>query len=122
MELHFEELLNKITDFMKSEAQTETVIGEQFKLGEFLCVPVIKVGMGFGSGGGEGVEAKIKKGQGIGAGAGVGIEPIGFLVTKGAEISFLEAGKAHGLAAAFEKVPELIEKYVEMKNRETEMV
>ena len=121
MELHFEELLTKITDFIKSEAKTETVIGEQFKLGEFLCVPVIKVGMGFGSGGGEGIEAKTKKGQGMGAGAGVGIEPIGFLVTKGEEISFLEAGKAHGLAAAFEKVPELIEKYVDMKNRETEM-
>ena len=120
MELHFEELLTKITDFLKSEAKTETVIGEQFKLGEFLCVPVIKTGMGFGSGGGEGTEAKTKKGQGIGAGAGVGIEPIGFLITKGEEISFLEAGKAHGLAAAFEKVPELIEKYVEVKNRETE--
>ena len=121
MELHFEELLTQITDFMKSEAKTETVIGEQFKLGEFLCVPVIKVGMGFGSGGGEGVEAKAKKGQGMGAGAGVGIEPIGFLVAKGEEITFLEAGKAHGLAAAFEKVPELIGKYVDMKNREAEM-
>ena len=121
MELHFEDLLTKITDFIQSEAKTETVVGEQFKLGEFLCVPVIKVGMGFGSGGGEGVEAKTKKGQGMGAGAGVGIEPIGFLITKGNEISFLEAGKAHGLAAAFEKVPELIEKYVETRNRETEM-
>ena len=121
MELHFEELLTKITDFLKSEAKTETVIGEQFKLGEFLCVPVIKTGMGFGSGGGEGVEAKAKKGQGIGAGAGVGIEPIGFLITKGDEISFLEAGKAHGLAAAFEKVPELIEKYVEVKSKEKEL-
>ena len=39
----------------------------------------------------------------MGAGAGVGIEPIGFLVTKENEISFLEAGKSHGLAAAFEK-------------------
>ena len=120
MELHFEELLTKITDFLKSEAKTETVIGEQFKLGEFLCVPVIKTGMGFGSGGGEGTEAKTKKGQGMGAGAGVGIEPIGFLITKGDEISFLEAGKAHGLAAAFEKVPELIEKYVEVRNKEAE--
>ena len=118
MELHFEELLTQITDFLKSEAKTETVIGEQFKLGEFLCVPVIKTGMGFGSGGGEGTEAKAKKGQGIGAGAGVGIEPIGFLITKGDEISFLEAGKAHGLAAAFEKVPELIEKYVEVRRKE----
>ncbi|GAA4884283.1 hypothetical protein GCM10023311_03300 [Flaviramulus aquimarinus] len=109
MELHFEELLGKITDFIKSEAKTETVIGEQFELGEFKCVPVIKVGMGFGSGGGEGTEAKGKHGEGMGAGAGVGIEPIGFLVTKEDEISFLQAGKTKGLAAVFEKIPDLIE-------------
>ena len=59
--------------------------------------------MGFGSGGGEGSEAKSRKGEGLGAGAGMGIEPLGFLVTKGDEISFLEAGRAHGLAAAYEK-------------------
>ncbi|ARV14610.1 GerW family sporulation protein [Polaribacter sp. SA4-12] len=120
MELHFEELLEKITDFMKSEANTNTVIGEQFDLGEFKCVPVIKVGMGFGSGGGEGTDPKTKgKGQGIGAGAGVGIEPIGFLVTKGDQISFVEAGKTHGLAAAFEKIPDLIEKVVQNKKEQT---
>ncbi len=123
MELHFEEFLGKITEFIKTEANTETVVGEQFQLGEFKCVPVIKVGMGFGSGGGEGMESKAKKGQGIGAGAGVGIEPIGFLVTHKDQISFLEAGKSHGLAAAFEKVPELIEKYVDLQNKkEKELV
>ncbi len=117
MELHFEDLLAKITDFMKSEAKTETVIGEQFVLGEFTCVPLIRVGMGFGSGGGEGSEVKTKtrKGQGMGGGGGLGIEPIGFLVTKGDEISFIEAGKAHGLSAAFEKVPDMIEKIYEKR-------
>lgn len=120
MDLHFEELLGQITDFIKTEAKTETVVGEQFELGQFKCVPVIKVGMGFGSGGGEGVETKsnTRKGQGAGAGAGIGIEPIGFLVTKNDEISFIEAGKAHGLAAAFEKVPDIIEKIVEKKSKE----
>ncbi len=118
MELHFEELLGKITDFIKSEARTETIVGEQFELGEFKCVPVIKVGMGFGSGGGEGTEAKGRKGEGMGAGAGVGIEPIGFLVSKGEEISFLAAGKTHGLAAVFEKVPDLIEKIIENRRKE----
>ncbi len=122
MELHFEELLTRITDFMKTEAKTETVIGEPFELGEFKCVPVIKVGMGFGSGGGEGTEAKSRKGEGLGAGAGMGIEPLGFLVTKGEEISFLEAGRPHGLAAAFEKVPELIDKYWESRKKEEELV
>jgi len=120
MDLHFEELLGQITDFIKTEAKTETVVGEQFELGQFKCVPVIKVGMGFGSGGGEGVETKTKvlKGQGAGGGAGVGIEPIGFLVTKEDEISFIETGKIHGLAAAFEKVPDLIEKIVDTRTKD----
>jgi uncharacterized spore protein YtfJ len=122
MDLHFDELLGKVTDFLKSEAKSETVIGEQFQLGEFTCVPVIKVGLGFGSGGGEEVESKGKKGEGAGAGGGIGIQPIGFLVTKGDEISFLEAGKAHGLAAAFEKVPDLIEKFVAERNKHEEVV
>lgn len=118
MELHFEELLGKITEFIKSEAKTETVVGNQFELGEFKCVPVIKVGMGFGSGGGEGIEPKKRKGQGMGAGAGVGIEPIGFLVSKGEEISFLAAGKTHGLASMFEKVPDLIDKIIDKRSME----
>ena len=122
MELHFEELLGQITDFIKTEANTDTVVGQQFDLGEFKCVPVIKVGMGFGSGGGEGVEAKAKKGQGMGAGAGVGIEPIGFLVAKKEEISFLAAGKTHGLAALFERVPDLIEKIVDKRYKTAEPV
>jgi uncharacterized spore protein YtfJ len=118
MELHFEELLGKITDFIKSEAKTETVVGDQFELGEFKCVPVIKVGMGFGSGGGEGTEVKGRKGEGMGAGAGVGIEPIGFLVSKDEEISFLAAGKTRGLAAVFEKVPDLIETIANNRKKE----
>ena len=100
---------------MKSEANTETVVGEPFVLGEFQCVPVIKVGMGFGSGGGEGAEPKKGKGQGAGAGGAVGIEPIGFLVSREDQISFIKAGATQGLAAAFEKVPDLIEKFANKK-------
>ena len=121
MDLHFEELLGKITDFNKNEAKTETVVGEPFELGEFKCIPVIKVGMGFGSGGGEGIRTKNEKTEGVGAGAGMGIEPIGFLVTKGDDISFLETGKSHGLAAAFEKVPEMIEKIYDKRTNKEEV-
>jgi len=115
MDMHVEEMLGQITDFIKSEAKTETILGEQFKLGEFLCIPVMKVSMGFGSGGGEGEDPKKGKGQGGGAGAGVNLEPIGFLVTKGDDISFLGAGKTKGISALFEKVPEMIEKLTDRK-------
>lgn len=117
MDLHFEELLGKITEFIKSEAKTETVVGDQFELGTFKCVPVIKVGIGFGSGGGEGIADKGNKGGGMGAGAGVGIEPIGFLVTRNEEISFLSTAKTGGLAAVFDKVPDLLEKLTNNKSK-----
>ena len=121
MDMHFDELLGKVTDFIKTEAKTETVVGKQFHLGDFSCVPVIKLTMGFGSGGGEGEEMKKTHGQGGLAGAGVTVDPIGFLVAKGDNITFLASGKTKGLAAAFEKVPEMIEKYMEMR-KEPEMV
>ena len=116
MEMKFEELLEKITHFIENEAKTETVIGEAFQLGEFSCIPVIRVGMGFGTGGGEGDDPKQGHGTGGGAGAGVGIEPQGFLVSRGDQISFISTRAPGGLSAAFEKVPDLLKKYLESKD------
>lgn len=117
MELQFKEMIGQITDFMKSEAKTKTVIGDPFQLGEFSCVPVISVGMGFGSGGGEGNAPKEGRGEGAGVGAGMGIGAIGFLVSREDKISFVSTKTHQGLSAAFEKVPELIEKF--MSTRKT---
>lgn len=124
MELKFQELLGQITDFIKSEAKTETVVGKQFELGEFKCVPVIKIGLGFGSGGAEGGQKKVIRGevegQGGGVGAGVGIEPIGFLVSRGKEISFIPSAHSKGLASVFEKVPEMMDKYAKITSKTKE--
>ncbi len=115
MEMNFEELLEKVTRFIQSEAKTETIIGEPFELGEFKCVPVVKVGMGFGSGGGEGANPRHGKGSSGGVGGGIGMAPIGFLVTQGSEISFISTEKSSGLSSVFEKVPDLIDKLMDKK-------
>lgn len=112
MEIQFKEMIDQITHFMKNEARTNTVIGEAFQLGEFSCIPVIRVGMGFGTGGGEGDAPQQGHGEGAGLGAGIGIEPIGFLVSKDDSISFVSTRTNKGLAAAFEKVPDLMEKFL----------
>jgi len=117
MQANFDEVLVKVTDFLKSEAKTETVIGKEFKLGEFTCVPVIRMGLGFGYGGGEGEDEKKAHGGGSGAGAGIGIEPLGFLVTRGAEISFVPSKTSKGLSAAFEKMPDVLEKFLAGKEK-----
>ena len=115
MDFNMEEVLNKVMEQMNSVAKTKTVIGDPFKLGEFTCVPVIKIGVGFGSGGGGSAEADEKGKKVGGAGAGIGMEPIGFLVSRGDEISMVSVARSKGLQSVFEKVPDLLESII--KNR-----
>ncbi|MCB9080899.1 MAG: sporulation protein [Lewinellaceae bacterium] len=116
MRTNFEELLPRVTDFLRSEAKTETVVGEPFLLGDFHCVPVIRVGMGFGSGAGEGDIAKRNShGEGMGFAGGLGVEPIGFLVSRGEKVAFVPTKEPGALNAAFEKLPVLLEKFMEMR-------
>ena len=117
-----EHLIDQISSFMREEAKTETVVGESFRLGEYDCIPVIRVGMGFGTGGGEGDDDKKRHGHGVGAGAGMGIDPIGFLVAKEDKISFISTKTSKGMASAFEKVPELLDKYLESRTPQAEPV
>ncbi|MFO7655636.1 MAG: GerW family sporulation protein [Bacteroidales bacterium] len=123
METNFEQLLDKLSANLKGIATTETVLGEEFTLGAFSCRPVIKVGLGFGGGTGEGDDDKHRfkgKGKGVGAGGGVGVTPVGFLVTKGDDISFISSDNKKGLQTLLEKAPDLIEKVMEMKQKNEE--
>jgi len=118
MDYNLNEAISKFTDFLKSETKSETIIGQQFELGEFKCVPVIALGMGLGVGGGEATDPKHAEGNGMGGGAGIGMGPIGFLVTKGDEIQFLPTSQSKGFGAALEKLPDLMEKYFDSKKSE----
>lgn len=116
-----DEMLGKMTEFLKTEAKTETIIGQQFTLGEFTCIPVISLGFGIGGGGGEGKGSASAKGEGEGSGAaggaGMSMSPVGFLVTKNDEIQFIPAHNSKGLSAMFEKLPDLLEKYLEKEKQ-----
>lgn len=117
MNINIEALLDKVSDHVKTLASTETILGEEFTLGEFTCRPVIKVGTGFGSGAGEGNDPKSNKGAGGGAGAGIGVTPVGFLTTKGDQIYFIPSDKKTPLSSLIDKVPDLVEKVADMKNK-----
>ena len=119
MELKVEDLLDKVSEHLKSLASTDTVIGEEFTMGEYTCKPVIKVGTGFGSGVHSGELAKKYQGKGTGGGvgAGIGVIPVGFLVTKKDEISFIPTDKKSALSSLIDKVPDLVEKITEMKEK-----
>ena len=118
MDIKVDELLDKVSEHVKNIANTNTILGDEFTMGEYTCRPVIKVGTGFGSGTGTGEDPKGKgSGTGGGAAAGIGITPVGFLVTRGSEISFVPSDRKAGLSTLLEKVPDLVEKVAEMKNK-----
>jgi len=118
MDIKIDELLDKVSGHVNSLASTDTVLGEEFTLGEYTCRPVIKVGTAFGSGAGSGTDPKSKNaGTGGGAGAGIGVVPVGFLVAKGDEISFVGVDKKTALSSLIDKVPDLVEKVADMKGK-----
>jgi uncharacterized spore protein YtfJ len=113
------DVLGKVTEFLKSEAKTETIIGEPFKLGDFTCVPVMSLGIGFGGGSGDskGNEkgSPERSGIGVGGAAGMGMGPVGFLVSNKDQIQFISTKSSQGLSAAIDKLPGLIEKFITRK-------
>lgn len=118
MKTDIKQVAENLTSFLKDEAHTETIMGKEFKLGEFTCVPVMRVGMGLGYGGGEGHGQKQGDGEGLGGGAGIGADPMGFLVTKGGEISFVPTHASQGLSKAFERMPDVLEKFLDKDKKE----
>lgn len=113
---HLDEVLARITEYLKTEVKTETIIGQQFQLGEFTCVPIMSVGIGFGGGAGSPGSASDSPG---GAAAGLGMGPVGFLVTRGDEIRFVPTHTSRGLEAAIERLPDLIEKFFPSEKKES---
>jgi len=118
METRIEDLLDKVSGHVKDLASTKTVLGEEFTLGDYTVRPIIKTATGFGSGMGSGDSPKGKgAGTGTGAGAGIAVVPVGFLVAKGDEISFIGSDKKSAMSSLIEKVPDLVEKVSEMKGK-----
>lgn len=113
-----EAVLKAVLGEFKTIASTTTVVGDEFKLGEYTVIPVTRVtlGCGAGSGGRKGSDASAGEGGG-GGGGGVRIDPLAFLVSRGDYISLIPIGKKRTLESLFEKVPELIEKLSAQKRK-----
>jgi uncharacterized spore protein YtfJ len=119
------EIIGKLMDELKTIAKTETILGEEIKVGEFTLIPVSRISLGVGAGGGKGTDKK-REGEGGGGGGGVVITPIAFIVIKGDEISFHGIKRGGTLDGLFENVPEITDKILakchaaEVKEKESE--
>ena len=66
-----QEILKDLIEELKTLANTETIVGSPFTVGEFTVVPISRVMRGVGAGGGSGgAEKKAATGEGGGGGGG----------------------------------------------------
>lgn len=103
------EIIGKLMDELKAVAKTETILGQEFKVGEFTLIPVSRISLGVGAGGCKGTSDK-KEGEGGGGGGGVMVTPIAFVVIKGDEISFHGIKRGGAFEGLFEHLPEITDK------------
>ncbi len=108
-----ESLIKTLLEEFRSIAKTETIVGKEFKAGEFTLIPILRVSLGIGAGGGSGGIKAESKGEGGGGGGGIRIEPIAFIAVKGGEISFHGIKKGGAIEAVFEKIPEMATKIMD---------
>jgi uncharacterized spore protein YtfJ len=119
------EIIGKLMDELKSVARTETILGQEIKVGEFTLIPISRISLGVGAGGCQGKDNQ-KEGEGGGGGGGVMITPIAFIVIKGEEISFHGIKRGGAMDGLFEHLPDLTEKILakchtgEVKGKEAE--
>lgn len=103
------EIIGKLMEELRTVARTETILGQEIKVGEYSLIPVSRVSLGLGAGGGKGSENK-KSDEGGGGGGGVVVTPIAFIVSKGEDISFHAIKPGGFLDSFFEQLPTVAEK------------
>lgn len=113
------EIISKLMEELKTVAKTETILGQEIRVGEFTLIPVSRISLGVGAGGGKGTDNK-KEGEGGGGGGGVMVTPVAFIVIKGGEISFHGIKRGGALDGLFEHLPEITEKIL-AKTQEAEV-
>lgn len=103
------EIIGKLMEELRTVARTETILGQEIKVGEYSLIPVSRISLGVGAGGGQGSDNK-KAGEGGGGGGGVVVTPIAFIVSKGEDISFHAIKPGGFLDSFFEQLPSVAEK------------
>lgn len=107
-----EELLSNVCTKIKNMVDTSIIVGEPIKEASITIIPLSKVTVGFVAGGGEYDKNPADKDFPFagGSGAGYNVQPVGFLVISGGEVSFTKILPEGPFEKLVEVLPEVVDK------------
>lgn len=99
-------LFEKFEAFIKSQ----TIVGQEIKIGDVTIIPLASISFSLGSGGGSGSDNKGDGGEGGGAGIAAKATPTALLVINGENVNMMPIRKGNSFESLLESIPSLVEK------------
>jgi len=104
-------LFDKFEQFIKSQ----TIVGQEIKVGNVTIIPLASISFGIGAGGGDGTA---NESAGGGSGICAKATPTALLVVNGDDVNLVPIRKGSSFESLIESVPALIDKIKSMDNKE----
>lgn len=104
-------LFEKFEQFIKSQ----TIVGEEIKVGNVTIIPLASISFGLGAGGGG---SDTDGGSGGGSGIAAKATPQALLVVNGDDVNLVPIRKGSSFESLLDSVPALIDKIKEIKEEE----
>lgn len=121
--MNIKENVNTLFERFESFIKSQTIIGQEIKVGNVTIIPMASISFGLGAGGGQGKDSNGNGGDGGGSGMFAKATPTALLVVTGDDVNLVPIRKGSSFEGLLESVPALVDKLKDMKNddiKETE--
>ncbi|MBJ2354850.1 GerW family sporulation protein [Sphaerochaeta sp. S2] len=116
--MNINENVNVLFEKFESFIKSQTIIGQEIKVGDVTIIPMASISFGLGAGGGTGKDANGQGGDGGGSGMFAKATPTALLVVNNGDVNLVPIRKGSSFEGLLESVPALVEKLKDIKDSE----
>lgn len=120
--MNIQENVNVLFERFEQFVKSQTIVGQEIKVGNVTIIPLASISFGLGSGGGSGKDSAGIGGDGGGSGIAAKATPTALLVVNGDDVNLVPIRKGSSFETLLDAVPALVDKLKDMKSEEKEEV
>lgn len=116
--MNIQENVNVLFERFEQFVKSQTIVGQEIKVGNVTIIPLASISFGLGAGGGSGKDQSGQGGDGGGSGIAAKATPTALLVVNGEDVNLVPIRKGSSFETLLDSVPALVDKLKDMKFNE----
>jgi len=116
--MNIQENVNALFEKFEQFVKSQTIVGQEIKVGNVTIIPLASISFGLGAGGGSGKDESGHGGDGGGSGIAAKATPTALLVVNGDDVNLVPIRKGSSFETLLDAVPALVDKLKDMKFNE----